>query len=144
MFGAISLATFILIIFVFAGKLSADCGGQFMNSFYPFFAVEILFYIVTLVFGVLIWKQIKKGKNKLTPKGSFSLEDSSGEDRFIKERARQVLLILVAYSISVILRITWTILFKTEPSALKCIYADNSAFVLHSLNGMGNFILILN
>ena len=110
-FGIITLAIIILVVCVFAGELSATCFNEFMPSFYAFFSLEIVFYLVTLVFAFLIRKEVKKRLNNKTKiKRSFSTELNE-EDRFIKERIRQIWLILLAYTITIVLRITCIALY---------------------------------
>lgn len=116
-----------------------------MPSFYAFFALEVLFYIVTLVFGLLIRKEMKRGmKNKTQVKRSFSSELNE-EDRFIKERRRQILLILLAYTVTISLRMVCIIMYEIQFSkSIECVYVEEVAHVLRSTNGLGQFVLILN
>lgn len=66
LFLAVTIVVIIIITMVFAGKLSASCDRQYMTSFYAFFGLEVVFYVLTVVFGVSIIRRLGSERRRST------------------------------------------------------------------------------
>lgn len=54
-------------------------------------------------------------------------------------------MILIAYTLSVLLRVTWAVLYEIKSGeSIQCVFIDNSIYALKPLDGLGEFIMVLN
>lgn len=79
-------------------------------------------------------------------KPSESFEDSvwKQEDRYLRQRKLQIRLILISYSLTMLLRIIWTVLSELYSNDnISCTIIDQAS-ILNSPNLLGNIIMMIN
>jgi hypothetical protein len=147
-FAVVSLAILVLTIVVFSTALSATCEEVYEVAFYLLFAFEALLYGLTMWCGSLILKQmreeVKKQMSVIRPTESF--DDTSAfatTDRYFIERRRQITLILVTYSLTMVLRVVWIVLNVVYSDDISCTLVQQ-AYIIDSDTVLGNFILAVN
>ena len=94
-----------LIILIMAAVIAKDCDNDLKEASIAGFATEFLSYIPTLYFGMDIIRSItKKHEEEKAHSANELFLFAPVSDQYIKERKKQIKLVLAAYTVSLVLR----------------------------------------
>lgn len=95
----------VLIVLIMASVIAKDCDNDLKEASITGFATEFVSYIPTLYFGIDIIRSItRKHEEEKASSANELFLFAPVSDQYIKERKKQIKLVLVAYTASLLLR----------------------------------------
>lgn len=144
LFFFLAIALVVFVILIMSSVVAKDCDNDLREASIAGFATEFASYIPTLYFGVDIIKSITRKHEEEKAESSKELFlFAPVSDQYIRERKKQIKLVLGAYTISLFLRaFVLTFNLAADDNMFTCVDCE-SVKIITSDYFIGQFVLII-
>ena len=132
----------IVIILVMTAVIERSCDNNLLEGSLACLATELVSYIPTMYFGMDILRNIDKSNQIESSESTESGVMETITDSYIRERKKQIKLVLSAFTISLLLRAIILIFNINFDDYFICSECEG-VFILTSDQAMGQFLLVL-